>query len=91
MLYLFHTCMLHTCMLWWLPMPLLHSVTQLGSRITFFGCLCLLSCPMLSRVVAHQELESRVTPLNAEYWECLLTLADHELEAQRWGDRGVTL
>ncbi|KAF6257507.1 cactus-binding C-terminus of cactin protein-domain-containing protein [Scenedesmus sp. NREL 46B-D3] len=27
------------------------------------------------------ELESHVTPLNAEYWGCLLTLADHELEA----------
>lgn len=24
-----------------------------------------------------------MTPLNAEYWGCLLTLADHELEAQR--------
>jgi len=34
-------------------------------------------------VVLLQELESRVTPLHAEYWECLLTLADHELEAQR--------
>lgn len=33
-----------------------------------------------------QELESRVTPLNAEYWGCLLTLAEHELEAQRCVD-----
>jgi hypothetical protein len=34
-------------------------------------------------IKGYQELESRVTPLNAEYWGCLLTLADHELEAQR--------
>jgi hypothetical protein len=32
-------------------------------------------------VMHVQELESHVTPLNAEYWGCLLALADHELEA----------
>ncbi|KAF8073139.1 hypothetical protein HT031_000800 [Scenedesmus sp. PABB004] len=32
-------------------------------------------------VKGYQELESRVTPLNAEYWGCLLALASHELEA----------
>eukprot|EP00878_Enallax_costatus_P024071 GHUV01025659.1.p1 GENE.GHUV01025659.1~~GHUV01025659.1.p1 ORF type:complete len:639 (+),score=216.86 GHUV01025659.1:228-2144(+) len=32
-------------------------------------------------IKGYQELESRVTPLNAEYWGCLLTLAGHELEA----------
>lgn len=30
-----------------------------------------------------QELELRVTPLHAEYWGCLLMLAEHELEACR--------
>jgi hypothetical protein len=37
----------------------------------------------VSTLALLQELESRVTPLNAEYWGCLLTLAEHELEAQR--------
>lgn len=35
----------------------------------------------LPMYVSLQELESRVTPLHAEYWGCLLTLAEHELEA----------
>ncbi|WIA29550.1 hypothetical protein OEZ86_012045 [Tetradesmus obliquus] len=32
-------------------------------------------------VKGYHELESHVTPLNAEYWGCLLTLANHEVEA----------
>lgn len=43
----------------------------------------------MSIVVLLQELESRVTPLNAEYWGCLLTLAEHELEAQRYAWAGT--
>jgi hypothetical protein len=37
-------------------------------------------------LLALQELESHVTPLNAEYWGCLLTLADHEVEALKLRD-----
>lgn len=48
------------------------------------ACLLITCClPVACLSCAPQELESRVTPLNAEYWGCLLTLADHELEAQR--------
>eukprot|EP00775_Hariotina_reticulata_P011120 gene11120-11274_t len=40
-------------------------------------------------IKGYQELESRVTPLHAEYWGCLLTLAEHELEALHLQDEAA--
>lgn len=41
----------------------------------------MVTCSFILYCCHLQELESHVTPLNAEYWGCLLTLAEHELEA----------